>query len=117
MNTRKTGNEKETLVIQYLVKNSIRVIERNFSCKQGEIDIIGYDGNCLVFFEVKYRKSKTYGSALEAVNFGKQKKICKVADFYRYIHHIDENHQVRYDVIGVENNEIIWIKIAFEHFY
>ncbi len=87
----------------------------NFSCRLGEIDIVCKDGECLVFAEVKYRKSSEYGRAAEAVDYKKMKKICKVSDYYRLIHKIDENTEMRFDVIAVDNGNIEWIKNAFEY--
>ena len=103
------------------------VLERNFRCRQGEIDVIGEDGEYLVFAEVKYRASGVSGNPAEAVTAAKQKKICRTADYYRYRHKIGEDRAVRYDVIsiegvkgsGIEKPEetfrIVWYKNAFFH--
>lgn len=115
MNTREIGARKEEIACSFLVKNGVTIRERNFRCKQGEIDIIGYDGEYLVFFEVKYRKDASKGSALEAVGYGKQQKICKVSDYYRMIHHCPFDTPVRYDVIAIDGEEIQWIQNAFEY--
>ena len=72
VNTRKQGAQKEEQVCACLLSRGIRICERNFRCRQGEIDIIGYDGEYLVFFEVKYRSSDRKGSAAEAVGYAKQ---------------------------------------------
>ena len=61
----------------------MRVVERNFRNRFGEIDIIGYDGEYLVFFEVTYRRDWSKGSPAAAVAAGKCHTICKVADDYR----------------------------------
>ena len=81
MNTRAIGADKEETACRYLGANGVRIRERNFRCRQGEIDIIGDDGAFLVFFEVKYRKDNSKGSAAEAVNYNKQTKICRVCDY------------------------------------
>ncbi len=57
MNTRAVGTDGEEMACQYLAQNGVRIKERNFRCKQGEIDIIGFGGGNLVFIEVKYRKN------------------------------------------------------------
>ena len=85
-NKRQIGTEKEKLAGAYLEKNGYEIIEYNFRCRQGEIDIVAKDGNYLVFTEVKFRSTTRLGSALEAVNYKKQCRICKVADYYRYKH-------------------------------
>ena len=115
MNTRETGAQKEEQVCAYLLSRGVRVAARNFRNRQGEIDIVGYDGPYLVFFEVKYRSGKSRGSAAEAVTATKQKKICRVADYYRYIHHCPEDTPLRFDVVAVDGDKLQWIKNAFDY--
>lgn len=116
MNTREVGTKKEEAACIYLADNGVRIKERNFRCRRGEIDVIGYDGEYLVFFEVKYRKTASdKGSALEAVGFGKQKKICGVADYYRMIHRCRLDTPIRFDVIAIDGDNIQWVKNAFEY--
>ena len=70
MNKRVTGSEKERIAHQFLCKKGVRIVACNFRIRQGEIDLIGYDGRTLVFFEVKYRKNAICGSSSEAVGIG-----------------------------------------------
>ena len=111
MNTRKQGAQKEEQVCAYLLSRGVRIKEQNFRCRQGEIDLIGYDGEYLVFFEVKYRSSKS--SAAEAVGYAKQKRICRVADYYRVLHHCMENTPIRFDVVAIDGDKVTWLKNAF----
>lgn len=113
MNNREKGAQKEEQVCAYLIFEGVRITERNFRCRQGEIDIIGYDGEYLVFFEVKYRSSCGRGSAAEAVGYAKQRRICRVADYYRVIHHCGENTPIRFDVVAIDGDRLSWIKNAF----
>ena len=113
MNKREKGAQKEEQVCAYLLSNGVKIEERNFRCRQGEIDIIGYDGEYLVFFEVKYRSSRNMGSAAEAVGFTKQRKICRVADYYRMMHRRGEDTPIRFDVIAIDGAKLRWIKNAF----
>ena len=115
MNTRKQGAQKEEQVCACLLSRGIRICERNFRCRQGEIDIIGYDGEYLVFFEVKYRSSDRKGSAAEAVGHAKQKRICRVADYYRVVHHCMEDTPVRFDVVAVCGERVDWFPNAFDY--
>lgn len=117
MNTRQRGADKEQLATDYLKVQGMQIIERNFRCRQGEIDIIGYHNHYLVFVEVKYRSSDAMGSALEAVDGRKQRQICKVADYYRYIHKLGNNTMIRYDVMAIQGERIQWIQNAFPHVY
>lgn len=115
MNTREIGNNGEEIACQYLTQSGVKIKERNFRCRQGEIDVIGYDEGYLVFFEVKYRKNSSKGSAVEAVDYRKQKRICKVADYYRMIHRLDDNTAIRFDVVAIDAEEIRWFKNSFDY--
>ncbi len=115
MNTREKGAQKEEEVCAYLRSRGVKIRERNFRSRQGEIDIIGYDGEYLVFFEVKFRAGKRRGSAAEAVGYAKQKKICQVADYYRLLHQCAEDTPLRFDVVAVDGDRIMWIKNAFDY--
>ena len=113
MNKREKGAQKEEQVCAYLLSKGVKIKERNFRCRQGEIDIIGYDGEYLVFFEVKYRSGRSQGSAAEAVGPAKQGKICRVADYYRMIHRLSDDTPVRFDVVAIDGGALQWIKNAF----
>lgn len=117
MNTRQKGTDKEQLAAEYLTGQGMQIVERNFRGRQGEIDIIGYHNHYLVFVEVKYRSNVTKGSALEAVDARKQRQICKVADYYRYLRKMGEGTMVRYDVLAIQGENIQWIQNAFPHIY
>ncbi|MFI3238227.1 MAG: YraN family protein [Lachnospiraceae bacterium] len=115
MNNRKKGSYYEEIATDFLQKKKVRVVARNFRCRQGEIDIIGYDGPCLVFFEVKAREHGAGGYAGESLHLSKQRKICRVADFYRYIKGVSEFEETRYDCILIDGEELLWVKDAFCH--
>lgn len=84
----------------YLEQIGYRIIERNFNCKQGEIDIIAKDRNEYVFIEVKTRSNIHFGRPKDAVNEQKQKHIYQSTRFYLYLHGLN-NAFVRFDVIEV----------------
>ena len=114
-NNKEIGRDKERIAAKYLSEHGMKVRECNFYTRTGEIDIIGYDEGYLVFAEVKYRSSEKKGSPFDAVDLRKQKKICRAAEYYMYLHHLPSDTPVRYDVIGISGSEITWIKNAFEH--
>ena len=95
-----TGKIGEDLAVSYLKKQHYQIIERNFSCKQGEIDIIAQDKKELVFIEVKTRSSALYGMPKEAVDTNKKKHIYHAAEFYVYVKKIPDI-PVRIDVIEI----------------
>ena len=116
-NKRQLGADKEQLAAEYLTAQGMDILERNFRNRQGEIDIIGRHGQYLVFVEVKFRSGTDMGMAVEAVDIRKQRQICKVADYYRMIHHLGDNTAVRYDVLAIQGEDIQWIQNAFPHIY
>ena len=114
MNTRQTGNVYEQMAADYLEKQGMRILERNFRRgRNGEIDIIGRDGKYLVFVEVKYRSGDEKGNAAEAVTTAKQRTICRVADYYRYLHHYGEDTWVRYDVVESRGRHFTGFQMLF----
>ncbi len=96
------GKWGEDKACQYLEDNNYDIVERNFDCKQGEIDIIAWDkgGQELVFIEVKTRTNLYYGTPVDAVNLQKQKHIYSAAQYYIFLHKI-KNVFLRFDVIEV----------------
>ena len=90
------------------------ILERNFRCRQGEIDLIARDGDYLVFVEIKYRKNKGSGWAVEAVDRRKQEKIRRVALYYIVKTKRPLDIPCRFDVLGFDGARITWIKNAYE---
>ncbi len=115
MNKRRTGEAAESRAAAYLSEKGVRIVEKNFRNRRGEIDLIGYHDGYLVFFEVKYRSNSRNGCPEEAVNFYKQRQICQVAAYYRCVHRISMNTPIRYDVVAIEGAEIRWYQNAFAH--
>ena len=95
-----TGKLGEDLAVKYLQEKGYKIIQRNFECRQGEIDIIAKDKDEFVIIEVKTRKCLEYGKPAEAVDDKKQKHIYKAAAFYLYIRKLEKAF-VRLDVIEV----------------
>ncbi len=112
-NKRRVGSKNEEKAAAYLEANGVKIIEKNYRCRTGEIDLIGIDSGCYVFFEVKYRKNSGSGNPAEAVNINKQKKICKVMDYYRVTHGGLKDKDIRFDVVAILGNDISWYKNAF----
>lgn len=103
------GKIGEEIVTKYLLENNYRIIERNFQCRQGEIDIIAKDKNEIVFIEVKTRTNYLYGLPSEAVDSIKQNHIKKVINYYLYKNKLEDCF-VRIDVIeAIEKEEKFYI--------
>jgi len=112
MNKQKSGSAWEEAAVCYLERSGVQILARNYRCSQGEIDIIGFHRDCIVFFEVKYRNSTEFGSPEEAVGKTKQEKISKCALYYLYCHG-KINCPARFDVIAVCRDKIQWYQDAF----
>jgi len=117
--TRKAlGSKGEDLAVQYLKKKGFKVIERNYHCSAGEIDLIAREGKTLIFVEIKTRSSSEFGLPQEAVDRFKQKKMIEVARAYMAEHHLTEDIPARFDVVAIQltptGPDIELIKDAFQ---
>lgn len=113
-NNRRTGQEKEQLAAQFLEKEGYVVIQQNFRCRRGEIDIIAKEGKYLVFVEVKYRNDSKCGYPEEAVDYRKQMQISKVALYYLKRKRYMLEQPCRFDVVAIVQNEIRLYRNAFD---
>ncbi len=111
------GREGEGIAERYLKKQGFKLLERNYRCPLGELDLIALDRKVLVFVEVRTRTSDSLGSPLESVDRRKQRQIIKTALFFlsqKRLHDRD----ARFDVIGIsmERGEPVveHIRNAFE---
>jgi len=97
----KTGKYGEILASIYLEKQNYKILEKNFSCKQGEIDIIAFSPlNELVFVEVKTRTNLKFGTPSESVTKYKKNHILSSSKYYIFLNNF-YNFNIRYDVIEV----------------
>lgn len=112
--SRERGAKYEELAAEYLQKQGFQILQRNFSSRFGEIDLIAREGRYLVFVEVKYRAQNNGGHPLEAVDARKQRRIGKTADFYLLRYGYGETTPCRFDVVGILGEEVIHLRNAFE---
>ena len=113
MNKRRTGSAYEQMAAAFLKKNGLRILEQNFRCRSGEIDLVARDGPYLVFVEVKYRRTSHQGEAICAVDAHKQQKIIGTAKYYLLIHRLSLDTPCRFDVVGIDGEQVHWIRNAF----
>ncbi len=97
-----------------LKEKGLTLLERNFSCKTGEVDLIMQENQTLVFVEVRYRKNARFGSALDSVNLKKQKKIISAAQYYLLKFAPHTALISRFDVVGITGDDIQWVPAAFQ---
>ncbi len=98
------GTWGETVACAYLVRLGQEIVQKNFKCKLGEVDIISCDGEGLHFIEVKTRRSIEFGRPSEAVDSDKRRHILNVARFYLKIKGL-EDLDAHLDIIEVVNKE------------
>jgi putative endonuclease len=103
MNKRKTGAFGEKIACNFLGNNGYQIIETNYRCRDGEIDIVARQRDILVFVEVKTRKSFIYGAPEESVTPAKMQKLKAVAEFYNQ-NHDNLPPEWRIDVVAIEMN-------------
>ncbi|MCI8585500.1 MAG: YraN family protein [Lachnospiraceae bacterium] len=113
MNKRKTGARYEEQAACFLEARGYRILERNFYCRQGEIDLVAEESGYLVFIEVKYRKSFRIGYPSEAVDGYKQRKLSRAAAYYCHKNRIPETRACRFDVVSILGEQVELIQNAF----
>ena len=116
INSRSAGKRGEDLACRFLKGDKYKILEKNYSVRQGEIDIIAEDrAGVLCFVEVKARSRTDYGSAIEAVTRSKQKKLLAAAFIYLENSKI-KSKDMRFDIVSVDlgSEEVNIIKNAFD---
>jgi len=100
------GRAGEDRAAQYLIECGYDIVERNWRCPQGEIDIVALGGSTLVFVEVKTRRSLAYGHPFEAVDVRKRRQLWKLAHAWMAEHpQHAHGRAMRIDAIGVVGPE------------
>lgn len=98
---RDLGAFGERVAAAHLEAKGYRIRARNFRCREGEIDIVAEDGDCLVFVEVRTRRGDAFGTPAESVTAAKERRLLTVAKAYLQ-EHPDVPANQRIDVVGVE---------------
>ncbi|HIV40130.1 MAG TPA: YraN family protein [Candidatus Blautia pullistercoris] len=111
--SKRTGLYYETQAAVFLEKQGYQILERNFRCPAGEIDLIAKEGGYLCFVEVKYRSERETGTPEEAVDAKKQKRISRAALYYLMKQGLGDTTPCRFDVVGIRPDGIRVTKNAF----
>lgn len=110
------GRMGEDLACRYLQDRGLVLVERNYHCRCGELDLVMRDSDQLVFVEVRYRRSHRYGLPAETITKSKQMRLIRTAA--RYLQHRRYRSSCRFDVIAISpthgENVLQWIKDAFQ---
>lgn len=112
------GQQAEAAACAFLEAKGLRLLQRNYLCRFGEIDLIMRDKSKLVFIEVRCRKPSIFGTAIDTVVHSKQQKLIKTALCYLRENRLSADLACRFDVVGVtpagRELQIQWIQDAFQ---
>ena len=106
------GDRGEERAAQFLERSGLRVIERNYRTRQGEIDLVAMDGAVLVFVEVRMRTESRFGGGAESVDGRKCARLVNAAR--HYLMRLGREPACRFDVVSLECDAPTWIRGAFE---
>ena len=114
------GEQQEKIAARYLTEQGLQLICMNYQNKLGEIDLIMRAAGELVFVEVRYRRSSRFGSAVESVDYRKQRKLWRTAQCYLKTLHLTNRIPCRFDILGIspgrsgQSLQFDWIQGAFQ---
>ncbi len=114
---RSKGNEYENKAYEFLLSKGLKLVERNYYCRSGEIDLIMRDKGTIVFVEVRFRSSAVYGSATESISKRKQRKLINTAHMFLQSRQL-YTLKCRFDTISFDQTKdgirVNWITSAFD---
>ena len=106
------GSTAEAEATTALQRMGNQILERNFRCRAGELDIVARDGDVLAFVEVRSRADGDHGHAAEMIGVRKQRQVARVAAHY-VAHRLAECDQIRFDVVAITGGDVQLIKDAW----
>lgn len=104
------GQLGEQQALAYLQRQGLVLVEANFSCKAGEIDLIMRQQDTLVFVEVRKRNGKRKGAAADSITPAKQRRIIRAAQLY--LSHFSRMPACRIDVVTIDGDALEWLPDA-----
>jgi putative endonuclease len=120
---REFGQLQEQIAAEYLIDKGLELLLTNFQCRLGEIDLIMRDDDTLVFVEVRYRRSDKFGSAIESVDYRKQTRLRRCAEYFLISHGLADKLACRFDILGLSPGapdreegkpRVEWLQNAFD---
>lgn len=106
------GRLGEDRALAHLRQHGLILVERNFLCKAGEIDLIMRDGAALVFVEVRRRAGRSFGGAAASITPAKQQRLLRAAQFY--LLRLSPLPPCRFDVVAIDAGELRWMQNVLE---
>lgn len=108
-----TGRQAEERAAAFLRGRGLSIVERNWRCRFGEIDLVALDGETLVFVEVRARASRTHGGAAESITAAKRRRLAAAAK--QYLARRRSDRPCRFDALLIESEGgIAWLRNAFD---
>ena len=102
------GRDAEARALAFLEQQGLTLVEKNFRCRAGELDLIMRDGQALVFIEVRSRKNQHFGGAAASVGPVKQQRLWRTATFY--LLKFPKPPVCRFDLVAIEGDDLRWLK-------
>jgi putative endonuclease len=102
---RHTGSGGEDLACAWLERHGYRIVERNWRCRSGEVDVVARLGKVTVFVEVKERRNAAHGLGIEAVTWSKRQRLIRAARLYAAAKGLTET-DLRFDVVSVDGRDV-----------
>lgn len=110
--TQDVGQRAEAQALARLIEHGLQPVTRNYRCRGGEIDLVMRDGDCLVFVEVRFRRSIGFGGALASIDARKRRRLAVAAEHYLARH--GWRGPCRFDVVAFDGgSKQTWIRDAF----
>ena len=106
------GSRGEDAALLHLRQHGLQLVERNFLCKGGEIDLIMQDGATLVFVEVRKRARRDFGGAAASVTPAKQRRLIGAAQIF--LQRYRQPPPCRFDVVAIDGDALDWLRNAIE---
>jgi len=106
-----SGAQAEDSAAEFLERQGLKLVERNYRCRMGEIDLIMDDRATRVFVEVRLRRNRDFGGAAESITQSKQGKLIRAAQYY--LQQLPKQPPCRFDAVLLDGFKIEWIKDAF----
>lgn len=114
---KEAGDRGEALALSHLQAAGLTLLQRNYRCTGGEIDLVMREGNTLVLVEVRYRRSSQFGGAAASVGNHKQQRLLRAAQHLLLTNRSHRQQPARFDLIAIDgdgaNTKLNWIKDAF----
>ncbi len=107
------GQQAEARALAYLQQQGMQLIERNFTCRFGEIDLIMREQQTVVFVEVRQRSSAQFGGAAASVTAAKQGKLWRTAEVF--LRRYGKPPSCRFDLIAIQGGVLDWIRNIISH--